>query len=307
MDNIAVLESEIRQAELESLEKYRQGSIDAPILFRACGYSKEDTAKKRAGPMVFVASEESPDRIGDVISVNGWELDAFRRNPVLMFGHDRSIPPIGNVPKVWAEGKQLLNTVAWDEEDSFARLIKGKYERRFMRAESVGFRALEFEENTSGKGITFTRQELLEISLVAVPMHPEALQKMLGSRRFSIVVPESIPVAEIPVNMPEILIVSPNVDPVTPDPTKAADNAPDVQQSWLKISQLLTSVDRHLASLREIEEGHSALLEQLVHPQKGVVTEPIVKQPGPPASSSGEITDMELQVVLAALQGVKEA
>ncbi len=189
------LERRIREEECEALEQYRAGRQDAPTLYRPAGYLK---TIEKDGDMVFVANEESEDRMGDVIEVEGWDLKNFKRNPVLMFSHDYSLAPIGTVPKVWVDGKQLLNTVRFDEADPLGSFIKGKYERKVMRAESVGFRPIQFESRESEAGamslfgsFTFQRQELLEISSVSIPAHPKALQKaMHGSGKFTIVMPE---------------------------------------------------------------------------------------------------------------------
>jgi hypothetical protein len=197
---VAELEKRIREADLRALDDYQRGTADAPVIYKADGYSK---AVEDNGPAVYVASEESEDRIGDVISIAGWDLTSFRRNPVWMFIHNLTVAPLGIVPKIWTEGKQLLNTVTWDNEDELARFIKGKYDRKVMRAVSVGFRAMEFEERSSGegptrtRGIYFKKQELLEISAVPVPMHPHALQKAMDGKAFSIVVPDLSSIGKI--------------------------------------------------------------------------------------------------------------
>ena len=173
-NEILAVEKEIRERETKALDAYKRGLADAPVLYRSQGFIKATLADG----MVFVASEESEDRVGDVITVAGWEVKEFERNPVYLFGHDHSIPPIGTVPKVWVEGKQLLNMVRFDTGDEFAKHIQGKYERGIMRAQSVGFRALEWEERQGTKrGYLFKKQELVEISAVAVPAHPAALRK----------------------------------------------------------------------------------------------------------------------------------
>lgn len=183
------LEARLREIDLQALDDYKAGKGGPPMIYKATGYLKAGATIEQ--PMVFVASDETQDRVGDDIAVAGWELGNFKRNPVLMFSHDYTLAPIGTVPKVWAEGKQLLNTVKFDDGDEFALFIKGKYERKVMRAVSVGFSALEFEHTETG--IHFNRQELWEISAVAVPAHPLALAKAMGSRRFGIIVPEQIP------------------------------------------------------------------------------------------------------------------
>lgn len=179
------LEKRLREADLIALDHYKRGLADAPVIFKASGKLRAT----EGGIMTFVASEESPDRIGDIIEAKGWELKDFEANPVFMFMHNYTMPAIGTVPRVWIEGKQLLNTVAWDDADPFAQGIHGKYERGVMRAESVGFRALEFQEAGNTGGLRFTRQELLEISAVPVPAHPAALAKAMRNGRFTLVMP----------------------------------------------------------------------------------------------------------------------
>ena len=217
------LDKQAQDEDYESLEKYRLGTEAAPTLYRPIGFLK--SVDKASGDMTFVANEESEDRMGDIIKVDGWQLGNFKSNPVLMFAHDYRLPPVGIVPRVWkstagASGKasskegtpQLLNTVKFDDGDPFAVAIMGKYERGFMKAESVGFRPIEFErKNTDDDSwfppLIFTKQELLEISLVPVPAHPRALRKAWGEdndfKKFSIVMPaievkEEEPVVEEP-------------------------------------------------------------------------------------------------------------
>ena len=137
------------------------------------------------GLVTFVASDESEDRLGDILRADGWQLESFKENPVFLYAHDPTFPPIGTVANVRVDGKQLLATVRFDDDDEFAAMVHRKYVQGFMRAVSVGFRAVEFEERigTEGKkGIVFKKQELVEISAVAVPAHPKALRKALGER-----------------------------------------------------------------------------------------------------------------------------
>ena len=176
----------LREAELGELEKYRKGTGPAPLIYRANGRVQESTVED-GQPTLFVASDEAEDRTGWVITAAGWELEHFQKSPVFLYMHDQSIPPIGRVAKIWAEGKQLLAHVRFDEQDDFAKMVQGKYRRGFMQGVSVGFNALDFEERqgVDGKrGILFKRQELVELSAVPVPANALALKRALGSRPF---------------------------------------------------------------------------------------------------------------------------
>ena len=116
-------EEAIRHQELEDLEAYRKGMADAPELYRSGYVSRADDSDV----MEFVASEESEDRYGYVISVRGWQLANFRKNPVFLFAHDNHIPPVGKVVKIGPEENQLLASVQWDMDDPFAADIARKY------------------------------------------------------------------------------------------------------------------------------------------------------------------------------------
>ena len=129
--------------------------------------------------LLMRAAVGSEDRKGDVIDASGWDLDGYRRNPVFLWAHDRSMPPIGKSQRVWVEGGALYAEVEFAPTD-FACEIAGLYERGFMRGVSVGFLPLEteFRQASNGRrGYLYRRQELLEISAVPVPMHDGALSE----------------------------------------------------------------------------------------------------------------------------------
>ena len=169
-----------RERLLESLEAYRRGLAEAPVVQK---YAVESVAGPvEEGPVTFVASSESEDRLGDVVRSDGWELDEYRRNPVFLWAHDYTRTPVGRSVWVGVEGLRLLNAVVFAPTE-FAREVESLYRQRFLRAVSVGFRAkaFTFRKGSGGAidGVEFTRQELLEVSAVPVPANPQALAKAL--------------------------------------------------------------------------------------------------------------------------------
>ena len=127
----------------------------------------------------FVISTDAVDRMQDTISVDGWDLKAYKKNPVVLFAHDNREPPIGRAIRIGKkDGKLVARTEFTSREmNPFGYSIFLMYEGGFMKATSVGFRPLKFEmsedEKRSG-GIDFLKQELLEYSAVPVPANPEA-------------------------------------------------------------------------------------------------------------------------------------
>ena len=148
------------------------------------GWSVEEAV---AGPLDFVASTGEVDRHGDTVAPEGWRLDAYRGNPVVLWAHDYGEPAIGRAEAVWSDGRALRARLEFAPTE-FARQVERLYRQGYQRGVSVGFRPLRFEErrdpvNGAFLGIRFLEQELLEISAVPVPANGGALlaEETLGS------------------------------------------------------------------------------------------------------------------------------
>ena len=137
----------------------------------------------------FVASTETPDRYGDIISVKGWSLEAYKRNPIVILNHDSSSLPIAK-GNVHIRNGQLLIDVEFDMDDPLAANVARKAKNGFINAVSVGFQPLESvlrreldpkNPMYGTKGQYFKRSELLEVSIVTIPANSEAT--MLGKMK----------------------------------------------------------------------------------------------------------------------------
>jgi HK97 family phage major capsid protein/HK97 family phage prohead protease len=138
-------------------------------------------------PFEFVMSDESVDRMGDVIEQDGWELENFRRNPIALFGHSAGFP-IGTWRDVAVEGGRLKGRLdLMPAVSDRLREIQAAVAAGVLRAVSVGFRPIDMEplEGSKDGGLRFTKSELVECSLVSVPANPNALSiaKAIGLSR----------------------------------------------------------------------------------------------------------------------------
>lgn len=134
-----------------------------------------DRAASTGAIMRFIASTEDPGRDGMIVKADGWQLDNYRRNPVVLFGHRYGEPPIGRAD-VRIDGKRLIADVTFDLADPFAASVARKYTDGFLSAVSVGWDTLQTEQsaNPSIRAVV-TKAELLDISAVPVPGDPGAL------------------------------------------------------------------------------------------------------------------------------------
>ncbi|MDD5355008.1 MAG: hypothetical protein PHY56_00495 [Candidatus Omnitrophica bacterium] len=156
---------------------------------------KEVNAEKRT--LTIIGTDETRDRDGDIISINGWEMANFLTNPVFLWAHDYSSVPIAAAVKVIRKREPAPHMVFTEQFAPegifpFADMIFELYKIKQINASSVGFMPYSWEKiedkdsEEGGKyqyrsNRKFTKQELLELSGCAVPANPSALQMAMKS------------------------------------------------------------------------------------------------------------------------------
>jgi HK97 family phage prohead protease len=121
------------------------------------------------------------DREQDEVVPEGIDLRAYRRNPVVLFGHDHRSLPVGVATSLdVSPGEGIRATWRWLEGDPFADRVRNAYDQGVLRAASIGFSVKEYERNDHG-GLRYTQTELLEFSLVPVPANDQAVRSVLRS------------------------------------------------------------------------------------------------------------------------------
>ena len=143
---------------------------------------------KDGEPMRFTITTEDVDREGDVIEADGWQLNHYLKNPVVLWGHDSSEPPIARSVRLYREGNALKSEVEFVPADvpvygPRAEGIRQLCAGGFLFATSVGFRPLDYSESKDKDRddggwfapMDFHKSELMEFSIVSIPANPFAL------------------------------------------------------------------------------------------------------------------------------------
>lgn len=129
--------------------------------------------------ILHLVSTPAQDRAGDVVEPGGADVSNYLKNPVVLVDHDyRTEKIIGKATTVeiredgvWARTK-FRDTPLGKESFSIASEGLGGW--------SIGFRPIEYEAMKDDKGRTrgfrFGKWEMLEYSLVAIPMNQEVVQ-----------------------------------------------------------------------------------------------------------------------------------
>ena len=146
------------------------------------GYTKAVDRERRI--ITAVISTGEPDRDGDVVEVSGWRLEAFLRNPVVLWMHKLDAP-VGRCLDLRVEGNSLVAETQF-ATTPLAEELWALYRDGFLRAWSVAFIPKRWEPLPGG-GRRYLEQELVEYSCVSVPSNPGSLT-LSGDRGERIVI-----------------------------------------------------------------------------------------------------------------------
>jgi HK97 family phage prohead protease len=118
------------------------------------------------------------DRMQERFAKGAWDLESFRKNPVVLLQHQNQNFPVAKAVMIQEDENGLLSKAVFHDETEEARIAFRLYEIGFLNAFSVGFIPKSFAAETlpdgKGKGLVFTGAELFEYSVVSVPANPGA-------------------------------------------------------------------------------------------------------------------------------------
>ena len=121
-----------------------------------------------------VISTSDPDRAGDVVVPAGLRnRDEFLKNPVVLWAHQRSLPPIGVCKSLDVQPDRVVAETQFAKGVPFAEDVFRLYAQGILRAWSIGF--VPRRSAPTRRGQRIDEWDLLEYSAVPVPENPAAL------------------------------------------------------------------------------------------------------------------------------------
>ena len=143
-----------------------------------------------------IITSDAIDRDDEVLLPKGANIEQFEKNPVVLWSHNSSLPPIGKVEWIKRGTGKITAKVkfaATDLAEEVWQLFKGG----FLKAFSIGFMPIESRVPTPDDirkrpewavvRRIFSAYELLELSAVAVPSNPQALATAIKSGKFEVI------------------------------------------------------------------------------------------------------------------------
>lgn len=135
----------------------------------------------------FVISSEAVDSYGTVFKLDGWDLNRYVKNPIVCYQHRSGSSDPDDVigtSSVRIEGDKLIGLVTFEDAETnpkaekvFRKICNGT-----LKMASVGARVQKMrygnEEAGEDKNVLFfTRQELMEWSIVSIGSNPDAQKR----------------------------------------------------------------------------------------------------------------------------------
>jgi HK97 family phage prohead protease len=126
--------------------------------------------QKDSGKITVVASDETLDRHGEVLSIEQWDLSKFAGSPRMLVDHNHQVEKIvGKWKNARVENGKLLMDADFHDFTPLAKAVKQMVEEGYLDTVSVGF-IPHGPKKDGDKG----SYELIETSWVTVPANPSA-------------------------------------------------------------------------------------------------------------------------------------
>lgn len=171
----------------EAAERLHIKEDEIPFVRKSYVSDKQEVLKKERAVISYI-STAAIDRDREQLIPSGVILDNYRKNPVVLWGHDYKSIPIGKNVWIKSDGRGLIAKTIFAKNERADEIYRGYTEDvggtgPLLKAWSVGFIPIEVEDveirdardaREKPKRI-YPKWELLEYSGVPIPSCPEAL------------------------------------------------------------------------------------------------------------------------------------
>lgn len=132
------------------------------------------------------ANKAVVDDVGDLMKFDAVDLGRYKKNPILLYNHDRNLP-IGRVIEVKvSEAGLWVKAVISNSADTIVSYVRDLVKEGILKTFSIGFEPKEENYNRSEGYNEILKWRLNEISIVTLPANIDAefsLAKSLGEAK----------------------------------------------------------------------------------------------------------------------------
>ena len=129
----------------------------------------------------FVMSEEKVDRDGEVVVLDGLDINEFLKNPQLFYNHESRNYPIGLVKSIRREGNRLIGDIWLNQITEESKIVKQLIDAGNLKTGSIGFSVSEANYNDKDGIYYLSKSELYEFSICNIPSNTGSVRIKAGA------------------------------------------------------------------------------------------------------------------------------
>ena len=129
----------------------------------------------------FVMSEEIVDRDGELVVLDGLDINEFLKNPQLFYNHESRNYPIGLVKSIRREGNKLIGDVWLNQITEESKIVKQLIDAGNLKTGSIGFSVNEANYNDKDGIYYLSKSVLYEFSICNIPSNTGAVRIKAGA------------------------------------------------------------------------------------------------------------------------------
>lgn len=129
----------------------------------------------------FVMSQEIVDRDGELVVLDGLDINKFLKNPQLFYNHESRNYPIGLVKSIRREGNKLIGDVWLNQITEESKIVKQLIDAGNLKTGSIGFSVSEANYNDKDGIYYLTKSELYEFSICNIPSNTGSVRIKAGA------------------------------------------------------------------------------------------------------------------------------
>lgn len=131
--------------------------------------TKIDSIDESAMTVDVVFSTDDEDRDGEIVVQSGWDISEYSQNPVVLWGHNPSEPPVGKTLDIQIGEHQSVAKIQFAKGDEASERLFNLVRQGILKTVSAGFM------NTLAEGNRLIENKLYEISWVSLPANRNAI------------------------------------------------------------------------------------------------------------------------------------
>jgi HK97 family phage prohead protease len=129
----------------------------------------------------FVMSQEIVDRDGELVVLDGLDINEFMKNPQLFYNHESRSYPIGLVKSIRREGNKLIGDIWLNQITEESKIVKQLIDAGNLKTGSIGFSVSEANYNDKDGIYYLTKSELYEFSICNIPSNTGSVRIKAGA------------------------------------------------------------------------------------------------------------------------------